>query len=274
MERAMPLEEERLLRLKQQRSKEAIDLAMKGRWREAVAANKVITENFPKDVEAYNRLGRACMELGDYSQAKEAYGRAIELDPYNAIAKKNLHRLNYLKEAVRPGGETGGVEPHHFIEEIGKAGVVNLYRLAPKEVLASMPAGDKTYLKMGGSNLAVENSRGEYLGLVEPRHAQRLIKLMEGGNRYASAVVSSAEDRMVIIIREVYQDPSQAGRLSFPPKGLEEFRPYITDRALKMDLEYVEGAEEESGYTIIGGEEIEVLPEESGDSDEMVDEES
>ena len=50
---------------------------------------------------------------------------------------------------------------------------------------------------------------------------------------------------MTIIIREVYQDPSQAGWLSFPPKGLEGVRPYVSDKVFKLDAEYAEGAEEE-----------------------------
>lgn len=273
----MPIEEERLIRLRQQRGKQAIDLAMEGRWREAVEVNKEILESFPKDVEAHNRLGRAYMELGEYSQAREAYRQTLELDPYNAIAKKNLQRLSYLKEAASAEEAPSKVEPHHFIEEIGKAGVVSLYQLAPKEVLARVVAGDRVNLKIDGSNLAVESGRGEYLGQVELRHALRLVKLMRGGNKYSSSVVSSNEDSMSIIIREVYQDPSQVGRLSFPPKGLEEVRPYVTDRILKMDSDYgeeveIEG-EGESGYTIIGGEEIEVLPEESDEeSGEMDDE--
>jgi len=263
-------DEERLIRLKQQSSKQAIDLAMQGQWQEAVEVNKEILENFPEDVDAYNRLGRACMELGKYSQAKEAYSRALELDPYNAIAKKNLQRLSHLKATVSPGSESRRVEPQHFIEEMGKAGVVNLYDLAPKEVLAGTVAGDSVYLKVEGLNLIVQNGQGEYLGQIDLRNTQRLIKLMEGGNKYSAAVVSSGEGSMTVIIREVYQDPSQAGRLSFPPRGLEEVRPYISDRVLKMEAEQEEEAVGESGYTIIGGEEIEVLPEESTDVDEDV----
>ena len=266
----MPIKEERL---RQQRSKQAIDLAMQGFWREAVEVNKEIRESFPKDVEASNRLGRAYMELGEYSRAREAYGQTMELDPYNAIAKKNLQRLSYLKDAVSVKGEPTRVEPHHFIEEIGKAGVVNLYQLAPKEVLARMGAGDKVNLRIDGTNLVVESSRGEYLGQVEPRHALRLVKFMGGGNKYTAAVVSSTEDSMSIIIREVYRDPSQAGRLSFPPKGLEEVRPYVPDRIFTPESEYGEEVEVEgeSGYTIIGGEEIEELPKESADDDGEMD---
>ena len=62
----MTRDEDRLLRLKQQRSKEAIDLAMQARWREAVDVNREIIEAFPEDVDTFNRLGRAYMELGQY----------------------------------------------------------------------------------------------------------------------------------------------------------------------------------------------------------------
>lgn len=260
-------DEEKLSRLKQQRSKEAIDLAMQGRWREAAASNKEIIAGFPDDVDAYNRLGRAYMELGDYSQAREAYSRTAELDPYNAIANKNLRSLSYLKDAVSAEVETDKVEPHHFIEEIGKAGVVRLYDLAPKEIRARMVAGDKVYLRVDGSSLAVESGRKEYLGQVDLRYAQRLARLMVGGNKYTAAVVSSREDMMKVIIREAYQDPSQAGRLSFPPKGLEEVRPHVGDKVFKLDSE-LEEADEESGYTIIGGDKIEVMPEESAGTDD------
>jgi hypothetical protein len=80
---------------------------------------------------------------------------------------------------------------------------------------------------------------------------------------------------MTIIIREVYQHPSQVWKLSFPPKGMEEVRPYVSDKVFKLDSEYEEESEEESGYTIIGGDEIEVLPEESSgvDDDTISDEE-
>jgi tetratricopeptide (TPR) repeat protein len=242
----MAYQEEEQVRLRRQRSKNAIALAMQGRWREAVAANQEIIESFPNDVDAYNRLGKAYIELGEYSLAKEAYTRAMELDPYNIIAQKNLRRLSYLGEAVvSPEADSDKAKPQHFIEETGKAGVVNLYHLAPREVLAKIVAGDKVYLRVSDSSLAVENSRGEYLGLVEPRHAQRLIKLMEGGNKYAAAIVSSAEDRVTVIIREVYQDPSQAGQLSFPPRGGESLRPYLSDKVLRRELEYLEASGEE-----------------------------
>ena len=60
---------------------------------------------------------------------------------------------------------------------------------------------------------------------------------MEGGNKYTTAVVSSAEDRLTVIIREVYQHPSQAGQLSFPSRGVEKLQPYISGSVFQPGLE-------------------------------------
>jgi len=270
----MSYQEEEQARLIRQRSKQAIALAMQGRWREAMAANKSLIESFPNDVDAYNRLGRAYMELGEYAQSREAYRRAVELDPYNNIAQKNLQRLTRLEEAgVSPEDDSRQVEPQHFIEEIGKAGVVNLYHLGSPVVLARMVAGDKVYLKIEGSNLIVEDGRGEYLGQVEPRHGQRLTRLIQGGNQYTAAVIRSTEDMITIIIRESYRDPSQAGQLSFPSRGLEGVRPYVSDRIFRRERGEEEEATEEIGYTIIGEGGVELLPEETTDIEDKPDSE-
>jgi len=258
--------EEEAIGLRQRRSKQAVELAMQGRWREAVVVNQSLVESFPGDVSAYNRLGRAYMETGDVSHASKAYNRALELDPYNTIARKNLDRLSRLRETVVSAQDGSQVEPLNFIEETGKAGVVNLYYPGLPEILDKMVAGDRVYLKAEGSKLAVENGRGEYLGQVGPKHNQRLIRLMAGGNEYTAAVISSEEDNVRIIIREVYQHPSQAGRLSFPAKEFKSPRPYLSSRVVKHEheLEYgeeedgEEEVEEEPGYNVAGVSEKEL----------------
>lgn len=257
----MPDREEDKVRIRRQLSREAITLAMESRWEEAAALNRSIIESFPTDVDAYNRLGRALMELGELAQAKEAYSKSLELAPNNTIARKNLSRLSLLletPETVRGGHHR--VVPQLFIAEMGKSGVVNLQNLAPKEILAKMAAGEEVYLKVRGQLLVVENERGEYLGEVEPRHGLRLAKLIKGGNRYNAAIVSVAESGVKIIIREVFQHPRQAGRLSFPVKAVEGFRPYIKDTLLRYG-----GAEEEEeaweGGEYPPEEEGELLPE-------------
>jgi hypothetical protein len=240
-------------KLKKQNSQSAIDLAMAGRWREAVAANKAILELFPSDVEALNRLGRAYMELGEYAEAQAAYRKSKEADPYNSIADRNLRRLEVLVvSGSKTPVETDGhrVEPQIFIEEIGKAGVVSLSSLAPREVLAHAVAGDKVNLLPAGATLRIETTSGEYIGSVDPRHALRVLKLMRGGNKYSGTVVSSSEDKLAIMIRETYQDPTQVGQISFPTR--------LPPAARKPEVESTEETEPAPE-----GEEAEVVPEEN-----------
>jgi tetratricopeptide (TPR) repeat protein len=246
----MSYQEDQKGKIKRQTSKQAITLAMEGRWQEAIVANHGILESFPNDVDAHNRLGKAFMELGDYSKAKESYSKALQLDQYNTIARKNLQRLEHLGDEAPPSpdGNTEKAEPHIFIEEIGKAAVLNLYQIAPSEKLVKMMAGDKVVLKPQDISLAVENIRGEYLGLVPSKQGQRLIKLMNGGNKYTAAIVTSNEKGISVIIRETYQDPGQIDQVSFPGRRIEEIQPYVSDRVFRSEYEEEEELGEAAAF--------------------------
>ena len=60
---------------------------------------------------------------------------------------------------------------------------------------------------------------------------------MINGNKYSAAIVSAAEDKITVIIREEYQDPSQVGQISFPPKGLQTARPSTSHSAHNNELD-------------------------------------
>lgn len=255
----MPDREEDKARLRRKASQEAISLAMQSRWQEAVTVNQSILELFPTDIDAYNRLGRAFMELGEFAKAKEAYSRGLELDPNNAIAQKNLQRLSLLPDSkVKVKEERREVAPDLFIGEMGKAGVVNLQNLAPGEVLARMAAGNQVDLKVRGQQLIIENEQGEYLGLVEPPHGFRLARLIEGGNKYTAAIVNIDNNTARVIIREVFQHPNQIGRPSFPVKAVEGFQPHVKDTLLRHEAVEEEAMEEGEEVEL---EEGELIPE-------------
>lgn len=233
-------------KLRRQRTNEAIALAMQSQWDEAIAVNKSIIEIFPDDADAYNRLGKALTQLGRYAEARDAYSHALEIEPNNGIAKKNLDRLAHLREAEAEPRNGRQVSSHLFIEETGKADVADLYRLAPRKVLVKIAAGDPVHLEAKGQSLTVESVDGEYIGEVEPRLGLRLIKLMQGGNRYTAAIVGVGEKGGKVMIKEVFQHPSQAGRPSFPARAADGFRPYVKDSMMKYEREDdEEGLEEE-----------------------------
>jgi tetratricopeptide (TPR) repeat protein len=253
-------QEEEKARLRQRLSNDAIDLALQGRWEEAEVVNRDIIEKFPADAEAYNRLGRALTELGAFDGAKEAYLKTLELAPENAIAKKNLARLTSLSESIATlnnnpkevstwRAQARRVALDLFITEMGKAGVVNLYNVASNDVLAKMGFGDQVHLEARGQRLIVKSEGEEYLGEVEPRQGLRLIKLMLGGNRYDAAILNLEEDKVQVIIKEVYQHPSQVGRPSFLTKATERLRTRIKESLLRRGIITDEGeASPELGY--------------------------
>jgi len=120
-------------KLGQRQSEEAVELAMRGCWEEAVVVNQGIIDGTPGDVCAYNRLGKALFELGELYRAMEAYSNSLKLEPANAIAIKNLARLrerlgvteespgDVSGQVLRPASE-GMTEQHVVAEEIEEKG--------------------------------------------------------------------------------------------------------------------------------------------------------
>jgi hypothetical protein len=274
MSQVMSQSEERA-RAHRQLTEQAIQLALQSRWEEAVAVNRQILTTVPRDISALNRLGKGLSELGNYSEAKKAYSDALGLDPANTIARKNLERLALLSDEAAVTRRAERIDPKIFIEETGKTGFTTLVDTAPADVLARQTAGEQVSLHIEERSLLVRNAAGETLGRVEARLANRLIKFMEGGNKYAAALTDLDGGFVRIIIREMFQDPSQLGRVSFPPAvgGAEVVRPYIKDTMLRYDREEEEEEfSEEEGEYAEGDESTEDLAEsefEESDSGEM-----
>ncbi len=194
-------------------------LAANGEWEAAVALNREILGSAPAEVPALNRLGKALSELGRYGEAHAAYGKAAELDPTNQIARRNLQRLEPLKDQEgvdQAERRRTQASQSMFIEEIGKTRVTELQGLADNATLAQMNSGDRLELRTEGKYVVAYSEDGLRLGRLELRLSQRLITLLEGGNRYSAAVTAVEPGMLRAIVRETYQHPSQDGRLSFP----------------------------------------------------------
>lgn len=239
------------LRLRRVLPERAIALAMQNRWREAADVNRTILKIDPNDADAYNRLGKALLELGQIREAYDAYARAVELSPTNMIAQKNMQRLAPLVQqgaTVAPVRATSAgepIRPQTFIEETGKTGLTLLVNLASGPTLLTLTAGDRVALRVDGGNLLVYTSTdaGAYLGQVEPKMAHRLIKFIEAGNRYTAAVTTVSDKSLTILIREVYQAPTMQGRPSFPARAVPAAYRTARDAAARYG-----GEDDEEGF--------------------------
>ncbi len=231
-----------------QYAEDAVQLAIAGKWDEAVKLNKFIVDSFGADEETQNRLGKALSELGKLKDAKAAYEAALKLNPMNSIAKRNAARINALlhqKEGLKVGGTR--VDLNLFVEEMGKT-VITVVESSPPDICSKVAAGDVAELKVDGDGVSAETSRGVRLGLLEAKLARRLIKFMRGGNRYQAGVTSCDGSTVKLIVRETYQDPRFAGKPSFPMKRKREveFRPYTKESLLAREVEVFTEDEDES----------------------------
>lgn len=230
-------------RLKRQLAEQAIAAAAVGDWANAADVNRRILELGP-DGEAENRLGKALWEMGDLAAAREHYQTALALDPTNRVAERNIDRLRLLLSQA--GDKTTPAEPGSkapvgiFVEETGKTGFAHLVDLADPRQLAQANPGDAVDLVPDGNRL-IARSNGVVIGTVEPRVAARLLKLIGDGNRYAAGITSLGDKDVRLIIREVFQDPRNYGKVSFPTAAkATDLRPYTKGTLVREELELEE----------------------------------
>ncbi len=218
-----------LTRQKRQLAEQAIAQAAAAQWADAAETNQKLLE-LGADAEAENRLAKALWELGELGSAREHYQTALALDPTNRIAERNIDRLKVLLvaagEKTVPAAEGSKAPVSIFVEETGKTGFAFLTDLADPRQLAQVNPGDAVELTPEGNRL-IAISNGMRIGVVEPRVAARLLKLIADGNKYAAGVTSLGDKDVRIIIREIFQDPRNYGKVSFPTAAKStDLRPY------------------------------------------------
>jgi tetratricopeptide (TPR) repeat protein len=206
------------IRMKRQLVEQAIAQATAAQWADAAETNRRLLELGP-DAEGENRLAKALWELGELASAREHYQTALALDPTNRIAERNIDRLRVLLveagDKTVPASEGSKAPVSIFVEETGKTGFAFLTDLAHPRKLAQVNPGDAVDLTPESGRL-IATSNGVRIGVVEPRVAARLLKLMAEGNKYSAGVTSLGDKDVRIIIREIYQDPRNYGKVSFP----------------------------------------------------------
>ena len=196
-----------LTRTKRQLAEQAIAQATAAQWAEAAATNRKLLELGP-DAEAENRLAKALWELGELGEAREHYQTALALDPTNRIAERNIDRLKMLllrgrrEDRPGPGGQQGAGQHLRRGDRQDRLRVPDRPRRRRKE-LAQVNPGDAVELTPEGNRL-IAISNGVRIGVVEPRVAARLLKLIADGNKYAAGVTQ----------------PRRQGRPDHHPRGL------------------------------------------------------
>ncbi len=229
---------------------EAIQAALESRWNDAVAINRALVERHGADDETCNRIGKALTELGEHQEALDAYTQALQLNPLNVIAQKNVRKLQLLLDSrEKLGGAKGAIDVDLFAEEPGKSALTVLNPPKSGVVIAVAP-GEVVELHLQDGGLQAQTARGVVLGDVDSKIARRLVPLIGSGNRYTAVVARVEESQIEIIVREAFQSAENARKSSFPVsrQKREEFRPYAKESLLAQrgvdDADLGDGDEE------------------------------
>jgi tetratricopeptide (TPR) repeat protein len=219
-------------RLRRRLQDQAIELAATNKWDDALEINKQII-GLGEDAEAYNRMGKALLELGRFADARDAYQNALRFNPTNTIARKNLARLEQwfsqgAEDVISIKQARQQVDLRLFITETGKTALTTLVDVPRNAATAALVTGEKMELRVEGRSVVVIDADGNAIGRLEPKLSQRLSEMIDGGNRYVAAIAQADPRQVRLLIRETYQDPSQRGRISFPGKLSESaLRSYV-----------------------------------------------
>lgn len=243
-------------RTRRQLVDDARQAALDGNWTEALMINDELVERFAPDAEMYNRRGRALCQHGRYGEAFESYQEALRLDPANMIARRNLQRLETLRSRTTPQGKVDDEllmvsipRPNVFIEEVGKTWSGELVNPTDMGTLAEISSGQQLNLAAEDDRLFVETLDGTRLGEFDTDTARRVVALMKGGNRYEIYALGVSTRSLRVILREVYRNPKQAARVSFPGK-IKATRAYLRERDLLLQRDEADfldmGDEDES----------------------------
>lgn len=82
-----------------------IAVAQRGLWREAIFRWQRATELDPGYAQAFNNLAIAWEHEGDQQKAREAYEKALRLEPNNALIKQNFELFKEIND--RKGRKDG-----------------------------------------------------------------------------------------------------------------------------------------------------------------------
>ncbi len=185
-----------------QRKTQAIQTALMGDWDSAVTLNRLLLEDNPEDIDTLNRLAFAFASLGNIKEAKHIYQKVLALDMQNPIAIRNLKRLTNNQTKHTPNSAVNAQMNNIFIEEPGRTKVIELINVAEQKIISLLRCGETLTLLVKRMKIFVLDSNKQYVGMLPDDMSKRLIKFMNGGNKYEAYVKTVDNHRLITFVKE------------------------------------------------------------------------
>jgi tetratricopeptide (TPR) repeat protein len=177
----------------------AIRSALQGNWEAAVEYNLEILNDFPQNIAALNRLGRAYTELGQKEAAKDAYEQVLKIDKYDTIATKNLKLLPHQKNNLA----NIALADEDFIELPGITKSSLLIKVASRDTLLGLVCKQQLTLVPRTRLVAVTTQENVCIGCLPDDLSLKLKTLIKGGYTYAACLKGASDNTATVFIREL-----------------------------------------------------------------------
>ncbi len=193
-------------------TKKAIEAAREQDWNRAIEINEEILKEKPQNVGAMNRLALARMQKGHVRIAEDILNKILKIDRHNKIAKKNLKKAQNKER----GRTVAMAQRSSYIEEPGKAKLIELIRVTDDKILDDLAMGQTCCLEAKKAYISVTTEDGQYLGTLPRDISTRLIKLIKSGNKYSCQIHSIKDECCKILAKETHVAKENKGITSFP----------------------------------------------------------
>ncbi|HEX8964984.1 MAG TPA: tetratricopeptide repeat protein [Patescibacteria group bacterium] len=222
----------------------AIEATLKGNWDDAIVFNLQLLKENPKDIETLNRLAFAYAAAGKIKEAKAAYQEVLKLDEINSIALKNLKRLGEVP-AKKVQTSNFLINNNMFLEEVGKTKLVSLVNTAPSKTLRALQVGQPLELVIKRLKIFVLDQNKQFIGMLPDNISRRLIKFMNGGNKYDAYVRAGEEHTVTIFIKEIKRVTRFKDQPSFVVGDIQKQTLVVSKKKKDYELESEEETSEE-----------------------------
>jgi len=193
----------------------AVNAALSQNWLEAIAINKKILSDAPKDIGALNRLGFALLKTGKVTDGKQIFEKVLKLDKYNRIAQNNIKKIESLKKNASDCIRDCPVSPLLFLEEPGKTKIIECVNVASSQTLSSLSSGQEVFLKLKKHGIDIRDTKNLYIGALPDDLSFKLLTFIHAGNSYSVHIKGLTKSCVSVFIRELKRGNKFKNQSSF-----------------------------------------------------------
>lgn len=180
-------------------TRKAVKAAMALDWELARDYNLEILEQDNANIDAKVRLGKAYLELRDFTKAKKFFREVLAVDPINAVAKRNLELAKEEKHCISPNGRQASIiqEPATYLQSHAQ--------IVAKGFMASkLPMGAelevRVFHQLAKLNYLHKDQKIELAIITDPLVVKKLKAGKDVGSSFCATYVKGVEKDITVLI--------------------------------------------------------------------------